>query len=766
MSDTLNRPMFKRGPDGQMRQAYWGGGISGMLKAVPTMYKAAKYKAPKFSNLPYNINRMMGRGHDVQPPFVGKTGPLNQTKFVKGKPTAGSYDWRMKAWTDKYNVLKDKHGISGFQASGLMGKQKIPQEVLDHWQTMPKMPGKRVLAENVAYPVTATMLNNWASNPNDPYSNVKEETGSMDQEEVTGQTGQTEGPVASGVIPEGPQVPGTNVPDNSIAGGEEEWLAKKGDEYDGPSDRQPGLFGSGGMPDLTSEAAAMDESISLDGIDKYKNELRELIGKEDKTMGPLLLMQLGLGMMAGKSMQPGFAGFAEILGKTGQQVLPMWMEHMQNKRKEDKEIALAAYDMLREDRASETARRYKLLDWNRENAYKEDLWVRQQEYKNTMNPPGELSVVQRNTPITLASGEVIDNWKNVKQIFSKSPEALSIIAMGDPNVQVVPYDLSDAGMMAAGLGDMSLTNSQRGQESLLADTYKGNLGPILNFIMDPEIGVHSGNFHTGTAGRFAQVGRFVTRDIQHLFNTFFPESKTAARANAAVWGMLRSTTEDTMQSLVDSQMGLLAGEGNVATKRHGGQKDVQFGTYMDETGNMREGNYATEKYVRNLFNNNFYDVSEQMVNMMGFLEARLKQPTGRLLADTIKSSIDTLRNEKLMGGDPKQYANRLHHFVRRLYEAYARHSIKAGQRPETSFGVGRLGQELTIQGYNQSYLGFLGPEAVDRGIDLRWMDQLPSGQENIPAGNAPGNIYPGKQEVIINAPADFGDLMKWAEGAQ
>mgnify|MGYP003132939791 CR=1 FL=1 len=754
MSDTLNRPMFKRGPDGQMRQAYWGGGISGMLKAVPTMYKAAKYKAPKFTNLPYNINRMMGRGHDIQPPFVGKTGPTAYSPVGNQ-----SYDWRMKAWTDKYNTLKDKHGISGFQASGLMGKQKIPQEVLDHWQTMPKMPGKRVLAESIAYPVTAQMVSNWGNRPDDPHSNIKEEVGSMDQEEVTGGTG--ERPWKEDEI-EGPKVPGTNVPDNSIAGGEDE----VGDEYDGPSDRQPGLFGSGGMPDLTSEAAAMDESISLDGIDKYKNELRELIGKEDKTMGSLLLMQLGLGMMAGKSMQPGFAGFAEILGKTGQQVLPMFMQHMQNKRKEDKEIALAAYDMLREDRAAKTKRTADLADWVWKEQYKLDDWVSKEEYKNTMNPPGELSVVQRNTPITLASGEVIDNWKNVKQIFSKSPEALSIIAMGDPNVQVVPYDLSDAGMMAAGLGDMSLTNSQRGQESLLADTYKGNLGPILNFIMDPEIGVHSGNFHTGTAGRFAQVGRFVTRDIQHLFNTFFPESKTAARANAAVWGMLRSTTEDTMQSLVDSQMGLLAGEGNVATKRHGGQKDVQFGTYMDETGNMREGNYATEKYVRNLFNNNFYDVSEQMVNMMGFLEARLKQPTGRLLADTIKSSIDTLRNEKLMGGDPKQYANRLHHFVRRLYEAYARHSIKAGQRPETSFGAGRLGQELTIQGYNQSYLGFLGPEAVDRGIDLRWMDQLPSGQENIPAGNAPGNIYPGKQEVVINAPADFGELMKWAGGAQ
>ena len=753
MSDTLNRPLFKRGPDGQMREAHQFGGISGLFKAIPTMYRAAKYKAPKFSNLPYNINRMLGRGHDIQPPVVGKTGPL--------QPTAGSYDWRLKTWTDKYNTLKDKHGISGFQASGLMGKQKLPQEVLDHWQTMPKMPGKRVLAESVAYPLAIQTGINWGSTPDDPHSNIKEETGSMDQEEVTGQTG--ERPPKIDEI-EGPKVPGTNVPDNSIAGGEDE----VGDEYDGtPSDRQPGLFGSGGMPDLTSEAAAMDESISLDGIDKYKKELRELIGKEDKTMGSLLLMQLGLGMMAGKSMQPGFAGFAEILGKTGQQVLPMFMQHMQNKRKEDKEIALAAYDMLREDRAAKTKRTADLADWVWKEQYKLDDWVSKEEYKNTMNPPGDLSMVQYNTPITMPNGEVINNWQNVKQIFSKSAEALKIINAGDPNVQVVPFNLTDAGMAASGFGDMKLTNSQRGQESLLADTYQGNLGQILNFITDPEIGVHSGNFHTGTAGKFIQLGRFVTRDIQHLFNTLFPKSKIAANTNAAVWGMLRSTTEDTMSNLVDSQLGLLAGEGNVATKEHGGQQDVQFGTYMDETGNLREGNYATEQYVRNLMDNQFYDVQEQMVNMMGFLEARLKQPTGRLLADTIKSSISTLRNDKaLTSGDPKQYANRLHHFVRRLYEAYARHSIKAGNRPEMAFGVGRLGQPLTIQGYNQSYLGFLGPEAIDQGIDLGWMNQLPSGPEYIPAGNAPGNIYPGKQEVVINTSADFSEIMKWAQGAQ
>ena len=480
-------------------------------------------------------------------------------------------------------------------------------------------------------------------------------------------------------------------------------------------------------------------------------------------MGSLLLMQLGLGMMAGKSHQPGIAGFSEILGKTGQQVLPMFMQHMQNKRKEDKEIALAAYDMLREDRAAETAREYKLADWNRENQYKENWWLQQQEYKNAMNPPGDLSMIQVNSPIKLPNGEVIDNWQNIKQLYSKDPIALEIMRTGDPSlVKIVPFNLTEAGMKAAGLGDLALTKSQRGQESLLADTYKGNLSQILNFITDPELGVHSGNFHTGSAGKLISVGRFVTRDIQHAFNTLFPTSKAAANASSAIYGVLRSTTEDTMRGLVDSQSGLLAGEGNVATEAHGGQKDVQFGTYMDESGNMRDGNYATDQYVRNLMDNQFYDVQQQMFNMMGFLEARLKQPTGRLLADTIQRSIGALEGDTMLkSGDPVQYANKLHQFVRRLYEAYARHAIKAGHKPETEFGVGRLGQPLTIQGYNESYLGFTGNENIDMCISLGWLDQFPSGPETIQVGNTPGDIYPGKKEVTINAPGDFTNILNW-----
>ena len=761
MSNTLNRPMFKRGPDGQMREAKYGGGLSGMFKAAPQVYRASKYYAPKFSNIPYNFNRALSnmgvptitgktRTTGIQNPVVGNQGPMNFIPFdKKGRPSKYTYDFRLQEWGKKLSNLRKKHNITALEASGVKGLKNVPQEVIDHWKAAPKMPGGRRTVEQIMYPFTASTMNRWLTDHSEAASNVDVEAGATN-ETVDEQPQVTQEPSDRQPGLEGPILPGSdNISDESV-----------GDEYDGePSDRQPGLFGSGNMPDLTSEAIAADDSISPSSIEEYKKELQEVMGKEDGTMGPLMLMQLGLGMMAGKSHQPGFAGFAEILGKTGQQVLPMWMEHMQNRRKEDKEISLAAYEMLREDRASKAERENKLIDWVRENEYKEDWWVRQQQYKNALNPPGDLSVIQYNQPIKLPTGEMMDNWVNVKQVFSKSPEALAIIAQGDPNIQVVPFNMTDAGMKAAGMGDKNLTNAQRGEQSLLAGVYKSNLPQILNFVMDPEIGVHSGNFQTGSAGLLLKTSRFVTRDIQNFFNTFFPNNKTAANAMSGLYGTMRSTTEDTMKELVDSQMGLLAGEGNVATKAHGGQKDVQFGKYMDETGNLRDGNYATEQYVRNLMDNQFYDVNEQMINMMGFLEARLKQPTGRLLADTIKRSIDNLRNDKMLtSGDPRQYANKMHTFVRRLYNAYAEHAMRAGTKPDTEFGVGRLGQPLTIQGYNESYLGFVGNEAIDQGIDLGFMNQFPATQQTISPGS--NSIYPGKNEVTINGPTDLGELLK------
>ena len=175
-----------------------------------------------------------------------------------------------------------------------------------------------------------------------------------------------------------------------------------------------------------------------------------------------------------------------------------------------------------------------------------DDWVAKEKYKQPF--AGDQGIVQVNNPFTSPTGEVIDNWINVKQIFTKSPEALYIMENSDPNrMRVVNTNITDAGARAAGLGDMNLTNAQRGEQSLLAGVYKSNLPQILNFVTDPEIGVHSGNFQKGSAGLLLKTTRFVTRDIQNFFNTFFPTNKIAADAMSGLYGTMRSTTEDTMK---------------------------------------------------------------------------------------------------------------------------------------------------------------------------------------------------------------------------
>jgi len=466
----------------------------------------------------------------------------------------------------------------------------------------------------------------------------------------------------------------------------------------------------------------------------------------------LLLMQLGLGMMAGKSDQPGFAGFAEILGKTGQQVLPMWLEHTQNLRKEDKEIGLAAYEMLREDRAAVRDREQGLADW---------IW--KEDYKNLMNPPGVLSniMVKRERP--LPGGGVDTTWELLKQTYSKSPEALAIMAAGDTgNMKIVPLTGSEAGLLAGGMGSPQgkWTDAQRGENANLAVTLGKNLGQILDFLMDPQQGLHSGNFKTGYTGRVIKGLRFITREAQQALDAIGVKNPLLSDMYEGAYGALGEATALNLSTL--SEHDAIFGAGNAESgqgdKKRSNKVDIYHGQGMGPDGVMIEGDFATEQYVRSLTDNSLYDIEQQLTNMMGFLMARLKQPTGRLLADTIKSSIS---EQSPLGGmkDPVQAANQMHFFVKTLYESYAKHAAIGGMDIETEW-LGRSGT-LTIQDYEKQYQNFVGDQRTGAPIDFSFLE----GKETINT-DGPGNIYPGQNKVTISGTQSFDNLMEWAIGGQ
>ena len=769
MSNTFNRPMFKRGPDGRLREAHFWGGMAG----IPTMWRQAKFLAPKFSNVGHYWNKGMsklgvpkvtrdGFKFGTKPRVVkpikypnpslgeGVQGPLKSNYSIVDE----AYDARMVSWKKKLDTLMGKHNIKG------LSLRAMPEEVKKHWQAIPRMSKGRRRVEQIGYGIGVPMLYGWGPGyPDDTEANIKAETGSLDNETPEdGTTGagidESKTTYGSGIEQEG------GAPYKSMIEMDEDPTDGQGVDYDGAagkgtSDRQPGLFGSEGadqMADIVNDSVLADDEISLEGIEKYKQELKAVIGEEDKTTGTLLLMQLGLGMMAGKSDQPGFAGFAEILGKTGQQVLPMWLEHTQNLRKEDKEIGLAAYEMLREDRAAKRERESDLADW---------IW--KEDYKNLMNPPGVLSNIMIKKERPLPGGGVDTTWELLKQTYSKSPEALQIMAMGDTgNMKIVPLNISDAGLLAGGMGSPQgkWTDAQRGENANLAVTLGKNIGQILDFLMDPQQGLHSGNFKTGYTGRVIKGLRFITREAQQALDAIGVKNPLLSDMYEGAYGALGEATALNLSTL--SEHDAIFGAGNAESgqgdKKRSNKVDIYHGQGMGPDGVMIEGDFATEQYVRSLTDNSLYDIEQQLTNMMGFLMARLKQPTGRLLADTIKSSIS---EQSPLGGmkDPVQAANQMHFFVKTLYESYAKHAAIGGMDIETEW-LGRSGT-LTIQNYEKQYQNFVGDQRTGAPIDFSFLE----GKGTINT-DGPGNIYPGQNKVTISGTQSFDNLMEWAIGGQ
>tara|TARA_R100000656_G_scaffold63977_1_gene49086 strand:- start:255 stop:869 length:615 start_codon:yes stop_codon:yes gene_type:complete len=159
---------------------------------------------------------------------------------------------------------------------------------------------------------------------------------------------------------------------------------------------------------------------------------------------------------------------------------------------------------------------------------------------------------------------------------------------------------------------------------------------------------------------------------------------------------------------------------------------------MGPDGVMIEGEWATDAYVSNLISNPALDVVEQLQNRMGFLAARLKQPTGRLLADTIRRSIEEVKMLGLGAGDPEQVSHRMHQFTKDLYQQYVKHSLLGGSRITNSWAVdpGIYGTDrITIKDYQDGYYNFIGGSANSPNlpIDMSWVQVNDKIQSSAPA---------------------------------
>jgi hypothetical protein len=477
------------------------------------------------------------------------------------------------------------------------------------------------------------------------------------------------------------------------------------------------------MFDLISAYLGEDTEVDSKGIEETKAELKSLMGDNDsKMMNTMMLMQLGLSLMSGETRRPGLAGFMEVAGKAGKEILPIAMQNLQNKSKMEKELALAAYDIVREERAAKAGRISDIQDFYIKEMIKKEF--------EGNEPKGTLRTVMKKNVVTLQDGQEFISWTPIDQVFDKGERAAYYMDMsrtGNKEMGVMPGDIrisSDLDAAAASAGNDpyqgDLTASQRGEHLALASVFEAALPDALNIQMNPQYGLYSGNLATGTAG-----------GIEKWLRTAARESKQLADNLGIPWlSDYFENTGNASLAALDVQMNkgmIFSGSmANKASNYSTGAEDLYVGEGMGPDGVMIQGEWATDAYVKNLINNPSLDIAEQMQNRMGFLAARLKQPTGRLLADTIRRSIEEVKMLGLGAGDPTQVSHRLHQFTKDLYQQYVKHSLLGGTHITQSWAVdpGIYGKDrITIKDYQDGYYNFIGgsQNSPNLPIDMSWV---------------------------------------------
>ncbi len=70
-------------------------------------------------------------------------------------------------------------------------------------------------------------------------------------------------------------------------------------------------------------------------------QVRDIMGPESKRSKNLLLLQLAANLISGRTDQPGFKGFLDVLGKAGQQTIPMAIALEEQRREDERELKKA-----------------------------------------------------------------------------------------------------------------------------------------------------------------------------------------------------------------------------------------------------------------------------------------------------------------------------------------------------------------------------------------------------------------------------------------
>ena len=403
--------------------------------------------------------------------------------------------------------------------------------------------------------------------------------------------------------------------------------------------------------------------IDMTRVNAIKEQLGELVGDPTDSNNMNMLMQLGSSLMSGKTLKGGLAGFFDIAGQAGLQILPQMLAISDRSNARDQELALAAFELVQEANNK---------DDNFGPGKGTMVYPHQIQYK--MTDDGEYEKDANNNFIPVGYTSVGSGFGFSKDYQSQGMmNANSVLtSQGLPPL----YTLLDAGTTGAegafGASDVVYATEGNSDAAIKYATVleRGlpRIADMLSFITtyNGENGTFNSDLRTGPLGKLSESARkFMApwKQIAHIA-PFMGNTKEEVMGN---WAKNYQEAFDMVDQYWMNQMetdnGRLVDVEDISklNPSDGTFTDVQ-GIYAGQTYTFRdEGNnlqtaqtqagdiYETPLSLKmkigakgSPWNDANVGLMEQYKNQIGMVVARYKQPTGRLLADTIKDSKDDI----------------------------------------------------------------------------------------------------------------------------
>ena len=434
------------------------------------------------------------------------------------------------------------------------------------------------------------------------------------------------------------------------------------------------------------------EKIDMKRVQAMTDQLRELIGDPGRKDNINLLMQLGSALMTGKTLKGGLAGFFDVAGQAGLQVLPQMLEVSNRRNARDQELALAAFQLIQEQSTDEA--------WGPGKGSM--IYPHKISYK--MNDDNTFFKDENGQYVAIGYTPVGSGFGFSKDFQSKAmmDANSAITAQGLPPL----FTLLDASTTGAEGAFGAFGVGEVGQESKSGRDAKENYAGVLErglpkmaemimFTTRLTSAGYNSDRYTGPQGIVAETLRGLLAPWEQIAaiapwmgGNESEVGNSMAKSYAEAFDQLEnywaSNMEDPNGRLVDVfEQDKLNNDGTFTDTE--GIYAGQTYTYQDDEGLLRTGTtevgdiYETPLSLRikigaqqSPWKEGTVGIMEQYKNQIGMIVARYKQPTGRLLADTINDSKRDVDLTPGITSNPNDIVNRQFRYFKNFFEDWKR----------------------------------------------------------------------------------------------